>query len=123
MALAERVRIARSMVRAGMVKQLGPRRWRVRGRTGDYVVYRPAGTLALECHRMTKVGDVPCPAMSNGHICVHVIESIIAGAKRKRHKVSFCESKTQAERLSRLGGDVVHVRSRQGSGEVFVVVR
>ena len=79
--------------------------------------------MYTECRVSTAVGESPCKGNSNGHICYHVLTALMVRAARSKVSISFCSTAEDAERLSRLGGRVVDIYSRQGRGRLWAVVR
>lgn len=121
--LSQRVAKARSIVKAGLVKQDSPTKFWVPGSKGTInLVTRRKNELTYHCQKIASRSYIPCPGNSNGYLCYHVFQAIIVGAKTKGHKVSFCKNEKDAERLSHLGGTLYKVRSGQGSGKVWVVI-
>lgn len=122
--LSERVKKARNIVEAGLVHQIRDGAWWVPGSDGKrYLVTRRKGELRYRCELdCGGNGYSDCPGNSNSHVCYHVFQALVAGAKAKGNNVAICRTGIEADLLSRLGGKVYQVRSAQGSGRVFVVV-
>ena len=122
--LSERVQKARNIVKAGLVHQVGERAWLVPGTDGKkYLVTRRKGKLRYRCELdLGGHGLNWCKGNSNGFVCYHVFQAILASAAKKGNEVSFCRTEEDAELLTRLGGKSYHIRSAQGTGEVWAVV-
>ena len=123
--LRERVAKARKIVEFGLVHQVNSRAWLVPGSEGKrYLVTRRKGETRFRCDLETGNGLLSCPGSSNGHICYHILQTIIAATKAKSGKdASFCRSKKDAQQLANmLHGQVYPITSAQGKGQVWVVV-
>ena len=98
--LRDRVAKARKIVEFGLVKQMNSRAWLVPGSDGKrYLVTRRKGEARFRCDLETGNGLLSCPGNSNGQICYHVLQAIIAATKAKSGKnVSFCSNKKDAQR-------------------------
>ena len=79
--------------------------------------------MYTECRVSTAVGNPPCKGNSNGHICYHALTALMVRAARSNVSILFCSTAEDAERLSRLGGKVVDIYSRQGHGRLWSVVK
>ena len=79
--------------------------------------------MYTECRISTAFGDPPCKGNSNGHICYHAITALMVRAARSQVSISFCSTAKSADRLSRLGGRVVDIYSRQGRGQLWAVIK
>lgn len=122
--LSERVKRARNIVKAGLVHQVREGAWLVPGTDGKrYLVTRRKGELNYRCVLdCGGYGYTNCLGNSNGYLCYHCFQAILASAVSKGIEVSFCRTEEDAKLLTRLGGKSYHVHSAQGSGEVWVVV-
>ncbi len=122
--LSERVKKARNIVEAGLVHQIRDGAWWVPGSDGKrYLVTRRKGELRYRCELdLGGHGHSNCLGNSNGYMCYHTFQAILASAAKRKVEVAFCRTERDAELLTRLGGKVYQVRSAQGSGRVFVVV-
>ena len=73
--------------------------------------------LSTTCNAVVERGDVvgyvPCPGNSYATVCYSSMAAILVALDRAGYDVSFCATARDAMRLSRLGGDVVKVWSRQ----------
>jgi len=108
---------------APFVHRLGKNSWLVQGREGRrYLVQRQG--LAYRCNLVKNPKKIlrPCYG-STFSICYHVGAAILKGAAEKGNEVSFCNSKEDAERLSRFGGQVFEIKSSQSGKSMHVVVR
>ena len=123
--LRERVAKARKIVEFGLVKQMNSRAWLVPGSQGKhYLVTRRKGETRFRCDLETGNGLLSCPGNSNGQVCYHVLQAIIAATKAKSGKdVSFCSNKKDAQSLANLvRGQKYLIRSAQGNGKVWAVI-
>ncbi len=123
--LKERVAQAKAVVQAGLVHQINASAWKVPGSRGKQylVTHRSGETARMRCDLDTGYGLLDCRGNSNGHICKHVLSTLIFRAKKSKHNISFCTNKRDAQRLANLvGGQKFLIRSAQNRGKVWVVV-
>lgn len=59
------------------------------------------------------VGYVPCPGNTFSAVCYSSMTAILVALAEAGYGCSFCATQGDAERLARLGGDVVVIWSRQ----------
>ena len=85
------------------------------------VILRRAGGLSTECRLDTGHGHLACKGNSNGHVCYHSIAAVALATGDAGLSARFCGTEAAAKRLTRLGGSVVSLNSRQGTGRLWVV--
>jgi len=87
-----------------------------------YVVYiERNGSIGVRCLRQDVRAE--CKGNSNGHICYHALAALEVAAEDQGMTVAWCESEQAAKNLANLGGKVFCVKSLQGSGEAWGVVK
>lgn len=119
-----RVRKARAAVEADVLQKLD-RGYRVPSRTSvnHHIVLasRIPGGWRLTCHYEHSRGQWRCPGNQYGHVCWHVLAAVMRVARGKR--VAFFEDLAEAEHYQNLGGSLERIKSGDGSGELYAVVR
>ena len=83
------------------------------------------GTISTEC-ALTFPGNLGyrnCEGNTNGHLCYHGLAAIMYAAAKGGYSLSLCDTKPIAEKLAHMGGHVIHIRSWQGKGEAWVVIK
>ena len=122
--LKERVKKARSIVKAGLCHQVNSRAWLVPGSNGKrYLVTRRKGETIFRCDLdCGGNGLTPCKGNKRG-LCYHSLAAILAGAQTKRKEVAFCETHKAAETLKNLGGKIYEVTSAQSRKSVWAVIK
>ena len=86
------------------------------------IMWSAPGAMGTECKLDTIVGGIACKGNSNGHICYHSIAALMVRAQASDHTLAFCQTRDGADRLARLGGNVVNIYSKQGDGRLYAVV-
>jgi hypothetical protein len=76
-----------------------------------------------ECHRITGVGQEPCQGNSNGTLCYHVLAALIRGAENGSKRLVLFDNFTDAFRYANFGGKLMEIKSLQGQGRAWGVVR
>ncbi len=123
--LRNRVAQANAVVQAGLVHQINTRAWKVPGSQGKQylITHRSGERVRMRCDFDTGHGLLDCKGNSNGHICCHVLSTLIFRAKKAGFKISFCEGKRDAQRLANLvHGQKYLIRSAQAKGKIWAVV-
>lgn len=126
--LNQRVRKARYAVRAGVLQKIDGG-WRVPSRSrpdyhivlGKFIKTSEGAGYRVTCHYEHKsLGQWRCPG-NQRYVCWHVLASLIAAAKGK--SVAFFEDLDEAKRYSNLGGKLCLIKSGDGPGILYGVVR
>ena len=125
--LNRRVGLARKAAEAGVLQKIDGG-YRVPSRTLVYhhIVfarfYRDANEAGyrMTCHYELDDGTMRCPGNQFGHICWHCLAAMVRAAPGP---IAFFEDKAGADRYARLGGKLVAIRSGDGSGKLWAVVR
>jgi len=86
------------------------------------VLIRRNAAFETECFLWTALGPVPCRGNQNGHVCYHSLAAVFAAAREAGFRFMVTDSLENAERLARIGGEIKELRSRQGSGHLFLVI-
>lgn len=77
--------------------------------------------IQTECLCQTGIGSIPCKGNGRHTICYHSQAAVMLAAQESG-KVSWCEDREGAERLTHLNhGQIVPVTSRQGDGKAYIV--
>jgi len=126
--LTQRVRKARKAVQAGVLQKVDGG-FRVPSRTqyqhhvvlARFFSTKDEAGYRLTCHYESQHGQWRCPGNQHGHVCWHVLASMIAAAGKR--SVAFFEDLDEAKHYKNLGGKLVTVRSGDGSGMLYAVVR
>ena len=87
------------------------------------VILRRGAALTTECRLDTGHGHLDCKGNSNGHVCYHSIAAVALASRDAGLNARFCATERAAKRLARLGGTLVSLNSRQGTGRLWVVAR
>lgn len=125
--LNERVRLARAAATARVLQKIEGG-WRVPSRTqADHHIvlgktYRTSSETGLRvtCHYDTRIlGQHRCPGNQFGHVCWHVLASVLAASKKS---VAFFEDKGEARKYSNFGGSLAAIKSGDGSGKLWAVI-
>ncbi len=122
--LRNRVIQANAVVQAGLVHQINTSAWKVPGSQGkQYLITHRSGEKArMRCDLNTGHGLQDCKGNVNGHVCRHILTVLIFRAKAAGYKISFCESKNDAQRLANLiHGQKYLIRSAQAKGKIWAV--
>lgn len=126
--LNQRVRKARMAAKAGVLQKI-PSGYRVPSRTqpNHHVVLarffknHDGAGYRITCHyEFNEAGQERCPGNSNGHVCWHCMAAVLAAAKGP---VAFFEDLKEAKRYAHLGGKLMILRSGDGSGSLFAVIK
>ncbi len=123
--LKERVIQAKAVVQARLVFQINSNAWKVPGSRGKQylVTHRSGETARMRCDLDTGHGYRDCKGNSNGHICRHVLSTLIFRAKKSKFRISFCGNEKDAQRLANLvDGQRFLIRSAQNRGKIWAVV-
>lgn len=88
------------------------------------IIRRFAGLVTTECHlEAGGIGHQECKGNSNGSICYHSLQAIVASVAEAGKDVYFCANEQDARKLANLGGSVIRLHSHQGKGEMWMVVK
>jgi len=87
------------------------------------VILRRSPSLSTECRLDTEHGHLACAGNSNGHVCYHSLAAVTLASRDAGLSARFCATETAARRLARLGGTLVPLNSRQGTGRLWVVAK
>ena len=85
------------------------------------VILRRGAALTTECRLDTGHGHLDCAGNANGHVCYHSIAAVALASRDAGLNARFCATETAAKRLARLGGTLVSLNSRQGTGRLWIV--
>lgn len=119
--LAERVRKAKST----KVTTIRPNYVKVKGSENGYTVMvkRVGNTLLVDCSN-DDTGEMCKAQRYHSTVCYHGLKTALELSKAKGYGVSFCVSREHAELLSRIGGQVLRVKSGHGKqGELWMVAQ
>jgi len=87
------------------------------------VILRRRGGLSTECRLDTGHGHLACAGNSNGHVCYHSLAAVTLASRDAGLTARFCGTEKAAKRLKRLGGTLISLNSRQGTGRLWIVVK
>ena len=84
--------------------------------------YTKGGTQFVSTQCTCTKDMKPCKGNLN-NICYHSLAAIIAGAEKTNVRVSFCETKDAAEKLTHIGGTSYVVHSLQSKKAAWMIAR
>ena len=126
--LNRRAEKARFAVNAGVLQKV-PGGYRVPSRTqvdhhivlAHYQIKAGEAGYRMTCHYEGPLGQMRCPGNQYGHVCWHVLATLMAAIGKKQ--VAFFEDLCEAQRYQNLGGKLCTIWSGDGPGKLYAVVR
>lgn len=82
-----------------------------------------AGLIECECSKVTATGMESCRGNSQHTVCRHSMATLTKAANDKGQSIQFFDKFIDALRYSNLGGKLVKMVSKQGSGVVWGVFK
>lgn len=81
------------------------------------IIRRNNNLMTCECNCQTSLGNVPCQG-NDKTVCYHSMAALILSGGEV--ELSFCNSKTDALRLTNLGRKVTPVYAHKGEGCIYI---
>jgi hypothetical protein len=84
--------------------------------------YKKKGVQVIGTSCTCTKDKTPCKGNAN-QLCYHSLAALLAGAEKTKVKISFCEDKEAAEKLTNIGGASYAVQSLQSDKTVWMIAK